>query len=125
MKAYKDAYGAELMAVYRGAQDTLEIIERDDHLIAASREKSFRADYANILMVLVSDHARTRATHGRTVKAMASNGRPLPPLLMKNRWGRGSFLRPLSRARRGDYWTISVSGCDTVALPVVALTVRV
>jgi SAM-dependent methyltransferase len=31
-----DAYGAELMAVYQGATDTNEIVERDDHLISLS-----------------------------------------------------------------------------------------
>jgi|SRR5579864_9108678 len=32
----RDAYGSELMAVYQGATNTLEIVERDDNLISTS-----------------------------------------------------------------------------------------
>lgn len=47
MKQDRDAYGAELMAVYRGAAHTLEIVERDDHHIDASNWPSrYFSDYS-------------------------------------------------------------------------------
>src|SRR5438128_10911163 len=36
MKEQNDAFGAELMAVYRGAVNTFEVVERDDGLISVS-----------------------------------------------------------------------------------------
>ena len=36
MRKTTDAYGAELLAVHRGANETLEIVERDDHFIGVS-----------------------------------------------------------------------------------------
>lgn len=36
MEKKRDAYGSELMSVYRGATDTIEISERDDHFIGIS-----------------------------------------------------------------------------------------
>jgi SAM-dependent methyltransferase len=36
MTKHHDAYGSELMAVFRGATDTVEIVERDDHFISMS-----------------------------------------------------------------------------------------
>lgn len=47
MNEQKDAYGAELMAVYQGANDTFEIVEREDGLISVSRwPQRYFADYA-------------------------------------------------------------------------------
>lgn len=47
MKSQRDAYGSELMAVYQGKKNTLEIVERDDNLIAVSNWPGYYfSDYA-------------------------------------------------------------------------------
>jgi SAM-dependent methyltransferase len=47
MKEDNDAFGAELMAVYRGADNQFEIVERDDHFISVSTwPPRYFSDYA-------------------------------------------------------------------------------
>lgn len=38
----RDAYGSELMAVYQGATNMSEIVEREDHLCEAQAGKSWK-----------------------------------------------------------------------------------
>ncbi|HLW51576.1 MAG TPA: methyltransferase domain-containing protein [Candidatus Angelobacter sp.] len=69
----RDAYGAELLSAFRDAKGTLEIIERDDGLIAASRWPArYFSDYSQWTE---RERRAARLAHGRVLDIGCGAGR--------------------------------------------------